>query len=332
MAVTTKPLIGITMGDPAGIGPEIIVKALALAKIHSQCRPFVLGDSRLFEKIIRRLRARLKVNTVTDLNRDRFSKNTVNVLHLPVQDLADLKPGVADRSAGAAMLEAINRGTALALKGDIAALVTAPIHKEALRLAGSPHPGHTELLADLSGNPPVRMMLTGGKLRVILVTTHYALSDVPKLITTSKVLTTIRLADEVLKKSFGIRRPRIAAAGLNPHAGEGGLFGREDMELIHPAVEQAKDEGILAAGPLPPDSLFHQAYRGDYDIVVAMYHDQGLIPLKMLSFGHAVNITVGLPFIRTSVDHGTAYDIAGKGIADPSSLIAAIELAVKMAK
>jgi 4-hydroxythreonine-4-phosphate dehydrogenase len=332
MTKTSKPLIGITMGDPAGIGPEIIVKALSLAKIHGCCRPFVLGDSRLFEKTVSRLRVRLKVDNLKDLNRGQFSKNALNVLHIPIRDLDRLKPGVAGRPAGAAMLEAIHRGTELALKGEIAALVTAPIHKEALRLAGSPYPGHTELLADLSGKPDVRMMLVGGKLRVILVTTHAALSRVPQLITADKVLTTIRLADDVLKKSFGIRRPRIAVAGLNPHAGEGGLFGHEDREHIHPAVEQAKTGGIRAAGPLPPDSLFHQAYRGDYDVVVAMYHDQGLIPLKMLSFGNAVNITVGLPFIRTSVDHGTAYDIAGKGVADPSSLIAAIELAVKMAR
>lgn len=327
-----KPLIGITMGDPAGIGPEIIIKALSRARIHRLCRPFVLGDAGLFEKTVRRLRVPLKVAALADLKQGRFSRKTLNVLHLPIQGLGRLKPGVANRSAGVAMLTAIHRGTELALKKEIAALVTAPIHKEALRLSGSHHPGHTELLADLSGKPPVRMMLVGGGLRVILVTTHAALSAVPRLITTSKVLTTIRLADGMLKKYFGIRRPRVAVAGLNPHAGEGGLFGQEDRVLIRPAVEQAKAGGIQAVGPLPPDSLFHQAYRGDYDVVVAMYHDQGLIPLKMLSFGHAVNITVGLPFIRTSVDHGTAYDIAGKGIADPSSLIAAIELAVKMAK
>ncbi len=328
----SKLLIGITMGDPVGIGPEIIIKALSRSRIHARCRPFVLGDSRLFEKTVRRLRSPLKVRGVSNLGELRFSRKILNVLSLPIEDLDHLKPGVPNRSAGIAMLAAINQGTELALKGEIAALVTAPIHKEALRLAGSPHPGHTELLADLSGKPPVRMMLVGGKLRVILVTTHAALSEVPKLITTQRVLTTVELADASLKKYFGIRRPRIAVAGLNPHAGEGGLFGQEDQALIRPAVEQAKAGGIQAVGPLPPDSLFHQAYRGDYDVVVAMYHDQGLIPLKMLSFGHAVNITVGLPFIRTSVDHGTAYDIAGKGIADPSSLVAAIELAVKMVK
>jgi len=327
-----KPLIGITMGDPVGIGPEIIIKALSRSRIHTRCRSFVLGDSRLFQKTVRQLSVPLKVQTLMDLGQGRFSRKILNVLHLPVEDLDHLQPGVPNRSAGIAMLQAITQGTELALKGEIAALVTAPIPKEALRLVGSPHPGHTELLADLSGKPAVRMMLIGGRLRVILVTTHAALSEVPKLITTPKVLTTVELANASLKKYFGIRRPRIAVAGLNPHAGEGGLFGQEDQALIRPAVEQAKASGIQAVGPLPPDSLFHQAYRGDYDIVVAMYHDQGLIPLKMLSFGHAVNITVGLPFIRTSVDHGTAYDIAGKGIADPSSLIAAIELAVKMVK
>ncbi|HXC62458.1 MAG TPA: 4-hydroxythreonine-4-phosphate dehydrogenase PdxA [Nitrospiria bacterium] len=331
-----KPVIGITMGDPVGIGPEIIIKSLSRARIHVLCRPFVLGDSRLFEKTIRRLRSPLKIRGISNLEDLRFSGKILNVLSLPIEDLDYLKPGVPNKSAGMAMLAAINKGTEMALKGEIAALVTAPIHKEALRLTGSPHPGHTELLANLSdlggGKPSVRMMLVGGKLRVILVTTHAALSEVPKLITTPKVFTTIQLADSTMKKHFGIRRPRIAVAGLNPHAGEGGLFGQEDQALIRPAVEQAKAGGIQAVGPLPPDSLFHQAYRGDYDVVVVMYHDQGLIPLKMLSFGHAVNITVGLPFIRTSVDHGTAYDIAGKGIADPSSLIAAIELAVKMVK
>jgi 4-hydroxythreonine-4-phosphate dehydrogenase len=327
-----KPLIGITMGDPVGIGPEIIIKALSRARIHTRCRPFVFGDGRLFEKTVRQLRSPLKVRDVSTTGEIRSSRKILNVLSLPIQNLDHLQPGVPSKSAGIAMLAAITRGTELALAGEITALVTAPIHKEALRLAGSPHPGHTELLADLCGGPPVRMMLAGGKLRVILVTTHAPMSEVPKLITTPKVLTTIELADRTMKKYFGIRRPRIAVAGLNPHAGEGGLFGPEDQTLIRPAVDEARASGIQAVGPLPPDSLFHQAYRGDYDIVVAMYHDQGLIPLKMLSFGRAVNITVGLPFIRTSVDHGTAYDIAGKGIADPSSLIAAIEIAVKMAK
>ena len=327
-----KPIIGITMGDPVGIGPEIIIKALSRAGIHPLCRPFVLGDSRLFSNSVVQLRSPLKVRVVSDLRKVRSSRKFLNVLDLPIQDLDQLQPSVPNKSAGVAMLAAITRGAELAINGEIAALVTAPIHKEALRLAGSPHPGHTELLAHLSGGPPVRMMLVGGKLRVILVTTHAPLSEVPKLITTPKILTTIELADRTMKKYFGIRRPRIAVAGLNPHAGEGGLFGQEDQTLIRPAVEQARAGGIQAVGPLPPDSLFHQAYRGDYDIVVVMYHDQGLIPLKMLSFGRAVNITVGLPFIRTSVDHGTAYDIAGKGIADPSSLIAAIELSVKMAK
>jgi 4-hydroxythreonine-4-phosphate dehydrogenase len=217
----------------------------------------------------------------------------------------------------------------------VAAIVTAPISKEALHAAGYPYPGHTELLAELTGAKEVGMLMVSpprskkdSGLRILLATTHLALRDLPDRLTRKRVRTAIRLAHEAARKYFGFRRPRLAVTGLNPHAGEGGLFGREEEEIIRPAVEQARREGIPVSGPFPADSLIRQAFEGKYDLVVAMYHDQALIPIKLLGFGRAVNVTVGLPFIRTSPDHGTAYDIAGKGIADPSSLVEAIRLAV----
>lgn len=217
------------------------------------------------------------------------------------------------------------------MTGKIAAMVTAPISKEHLQRGGYRYPGHTEFLADLAGIRDFRMMMAGPGLRVVLVTIHEPLSKVPSLLSVSRILKTIRITDDSLRSWFGLRRPRIAVAALNPHAGESGIFGREEKRIIGPAVVRARRQGICASGPFPPDTVFYRAVKGDFDAVVAMYHDQGLIPLKLLHFDRGVNITLGLPFVRTSVDHGTAFDIAGKGIADPSSLIAAIEMAVEMA-
>jgi 4-hydroxythreonine-4-phosphate dehydrogenase len=332
MSNPTKPFIAITMGDPAGIGPEIIAKALVRPEIYRWCRPVVAGDSGVFQTVIRRNRLPLRLDEITDV-RSAAPSRKVMALHPCVKvALSGLRPGVSTPETGRAALEAIQAAVRLATVGSVSAVTTAPISKEALKAAGSPHPGHTELLADLTATPEVGMLMVGGRLRIMLVTTHLALRDVPMQLTASRVLTAIRLADRSARQHFGIPRPRIAVAGLNPHAGEGGLFGAEEQGIIHPAIEQARRQGISVWGPFPADTLMTKAVRGEYDMVVAMYHDQALIPIKLLAFGRAVNMTVGLPFIRTSVDHGTAYDIAGKGLADPGSLIEAVKLAAQLSK
>ncbi|MGA2192264.1 MAG: 4-hydroxythreonine-4-phosphate dehydrogenase PdxA [Nitrospirota bacterium] len=325
-----KPVIALTMGDPAGVGPEIILKALNVKTVQDVCVPVVIGDMDVLEDakgpLPRGTQPRLtSVTTPATSAGDAFE----------VIDLKKVKPGEitvgqASASAGHASVAYIKKAVALALDGKVAAITTAPINKETLKMAGYPWPGHTELLGELTGASDYGMMLTGGGLRVVLTTIHCALKDVPGLITREKVLSSIRLAEKACRQ-MGIDIPRIAVAGLNPHAGESGLFGDEESRHILPACEDARMSGLDVTGPLPADSLFFKAKRGDFDIVVAMYHDQGLVPLKMLAFGHAVNVTLGLPIIRTSVDHGTAYDIAGKGIANPDSLIEAIKLAAQMA-
>ncbi len=321
-----KPLIAITMGDPAGIGPEIICKAF-LGDIRKALRPIVIGDSGVMEKTISTLRFPLKLKPIKRPEESLPKKGVIEVVDL--KNVSSFVSGKPSAISGKAVFEYIKKAVSLAMKGEIDAIVTAPVNKETLRMAGLSYPGHTELLAELTGTKDFGMMLIGGPLKVILVTTHVALKDVPSMIKKDRVLKTITLAHKAML-DLNIKNPRIAVAGLNPHAGEGGNFGKEEKKEIIPAIEKARKRGINAIGPVSPDTLFHKAYKGDYDTVVSMYHDQGLIPLKMLSFGKAVNVTVGLPIIRTSVDHGTAYDIAGKGIADPSSLIGALKLAVKL--
>lgn len=323
-----KPIIAITMGDPAGVGPEIICKAF-MGNIMKIVRPVVIGDAGVMEKTIKSLRFKLQLKPIKRPEETSPKKGVIEIVDL--KNVSGFIPGKPSSVAGRAVYEYIKRVVSLAMKGEIDAIVTAPINKETLKMAGIRYPGHTELLAKLTGTKDFGMMLIGGPLRVILVTTHVALKEVPSLIKKDKVLKTIILAHKAML-DLGIENPRIAVAGLNPHAGEGGIFGKEEKKEIIPAIEKARKKGINAIGPVPPDTLFHKAYKGEYDVVVSMYHDQGLIPLKMLSFGKAVNVTVGLPIIRTSVDHGTAYDIAGKGIADPSSLLEAIKLAVKLAE
>lgn len=323
------PLIGITMGDPAGIGPEIICKAFYLSEITEDLRPFVIGDIKVIEMTLMSLNLPLKIRGLKSVEDSRPSSGLIEIVDLRNIDISLLEIGRPSAMAGRAVVEYIKKAVSLAMERRIHAIVTAPINKETLNMAGFSYPGHTELLAELTGAKDFRMMLIGGPLKVILVTTHVGVKDIAPLIKRDRVLNTIRLAHKTML-DLGIKAPRIAIAGLNPHAGEGGIFGREEIEEIMPTIEEAKNLGIDARGPIPPDTLFHKAYIGEYDIVVAMYHDQGLIPLKMISFGKAVNVTVGLPIIRTSVDHGTAYDIAGKGKADPSSLIEAIKLAARL--
>jgi 4-hydroxythreonine-4-phosphate dehydrogenase len=314
--------LAITMGDPAGIGPEIIAKFFA-AGVSAPA--IIIGDAGCLERAIKALSLPLAVQTIQTPTEARYAPDVLNVLvksNLP----ADLPLGRIDARAGKAAYDYITAAIDLAINGQIAGMVTAPIHKEALKAAGIPYPGHTEILADRSGTSDFAMMLANDELRVILVTIHVALKSVPDLITKARVLKTITLAHAACR-AYGIAEPRIAVAGLNPHAGEGGLFGHEEETDIIPAINEAVSKGMKVSGPFAGDTIFMRARRGEFDIVVAQYHDQGLIPVKYMGIEQGVNVTIGLPFIRTSVDHGTAFDIAGKGCADASSLAYAFEQA-----
>ena len=282
------------MGDPAGIGPEIALSAVADRRVTDVCEPVLYGPR-------------------TEEDRARF------------------RPGELSAEAGRAALEAVERAAGDAMAGRLDAIATGPIHKEALALAGSAWRGHTELLADLTRSGDVAMMFHSPRLCVVLATVHVPLAAVPRLLTEKRVGAVLDLARANLPR-FGLTRPRLALAGLNPHAGEGGLLGTEDRDVLAPAVAAARRRGIDVAGPLPADTVFRRAVEGRFDAVVACYHDQGLIPVKLAAFGDAVNVTLGLPIIRTSVDHGTAFDIAGRGVADPTSLVKAVVLAARLAR
>ena len=283
------PRIGVTAGDPAGIGPEIARKAIDDPRVRSVCEPLFYGSQQPFA------------------------------------------PGVLSAEAGQAAYETIVRAVRDAQAGGIQGIATAPINKEALALAGLPWRGHTEMLASLTNAVHIAMMFWSEKLRVVLATIHIPLASVAAALTVESVAGIIELTHRELPR-FGIARPRIALAGLNPHAGEHGILGREETEVLEPAVARSAKAGIDIAGPFPGDTIFLRAMRGEFDVVVACYHDQGLIPVKMAAFGQAVNVTLGLPIIRTSVDHGTAFDIAGKNIADPESMVQAILLAARLAR
>jgi len=320
------PRIGITMGDPAGIGPEIVVKALSNPALHEAARPLVLGDPGAIGAFVGK-NPGLSLREVGKAGEAGGRPSVVNLLPTSRLDPALLRPGVPTVEGGEAMVAAIARAVELAIRGDLDGVVTAPISKTLMQRAGHAYEGHTQLLAHLTGAREVVMMLAGERLRVTLVTIHCALREVPRLLTGEAVLRTLVLTDRGLRSDFGIHAPRLAVAALNPHAGEEGLFGDEEERIIAPAVQQARSRGIDAAGPLPADTVFVKAVSGAFDAVVCMYHDQGLIPLKLLHFSDGVNVTLGLPIVRTSVDHGTAYDIAGTGRADPSSLEAAVRTA-----
>lgn len=326
-----KPILGITMGDAAGIGPEIIVKALAEKNIYDVARPVVFGDKKIMERAIRIIGADLKCHVIQDIRLAGKEYGTIDIVDLDNLP-SDLPFAEVDGSAGKAAFEYIEKAVSYALKKEIHAIVTAPLNKEALNLGGNHYPGHTEILGTLSGQKDYSMMLVGGSLKVIHVTTHVPLRKACDLIKKDRVLRVIQLADDALKM-MGINQPRIAVAGLNPHSGEHGLFGTEDELEIVPAVDAAKEMGMNVTGPVPPDTVFYQAaIKKRFDIVVVMYHDQGHIPIKVLGFETGVNVTVGLPFIRTSVDHGTAFDIAGRGIADGRSMTESLLLGAQMAK
>jgi len=326
----SRPIIAITMGDPAGVGPEIVMKSLAHDELYAWCRPLVVGDAAWLARAGAIVGSRLVVNAVAAAGAARFVAGTVDTVDIPVVP-RDLAFGTVSAAAGEAAYRFIERACALVVAGEADAICTAPISKEALHAAGHRYPGHTELLADLTGTAEVSMMLTAPNLRVIHVTTHIGLIDAIEKIDAALVERTIARGHATLAKA-AIADPRIGVCAINPHAGEGGLFGRgEEAAKIEPAVAACRARGWRVEGPLPADTLFFRAGRGDFDLVVAMYHDQGHGPVKVLGIESGVNVTVGLPVVRTSVDHGTAFDIAGTGAADERSLIEAIRQAVELA-
>lgn len=316
--------LALTMGDPAGVGPELIVKALSCDEINTSCRCIVIGDRIVMEEAVKLLNSGASLKIIKNPEESEPAPGLIELIE--VGAVKDFERGKATSKGGEACAGYIRKAVGLSLEKRVDGIVTAPISKEALKMAGLSWPGHTEMLAELTGAENYAMMLVGGPLRVILVTIHTSIRNVPDMITRYNVLRTIRLAKKACDM-LGLERPGIAVAGLNPHAGESGIFGDEEIKEIIPAIKDAGDEGLQVAGPFPPDTIFRKAYKGGVDVVVCMYHDQGLIPLKMIAFDKGVNITIGLPIIRTSPDHGTAYDIAWKGIADPSSMLEAIRLA-----
>ncbi len=331
MSQTFRPIIGITMGDAAGIGPEVIVKALSVRDTYEICRPLVIGDAKAIAWAVKATHASVKLRVVDDVQEAMFEFGVLDVLDLKNLDLPSIEVGTVNQASGRAAVEFVEKAVDLALNHEIHAIATAPLNKEAINLAGYHYQGHTEILAHLTKTRNYAMMLVADSLRVIHVTTHVSLREACDLIDKERVLKTIILAHETLT-SMGISNPRIAVSGLNPHAGESGLFGGEERNHITPAVQEATALGINAQGPLPPDTVFLKAADNAFDVVIAMYHDQGHIPVKLLGFNRGVNITLGLPIIRTSVDHGTAFDIAGTGVANPKSMMEAIKMAVDFAK
>lgn len=329
-----KPIVAVTMGDPAGIGAEIALLSVTNPAVTERVRPVLIGDAGRLE---------LARGALSASNRISQSLPSPRVIDTPAEaafvpgsveliDLHNVPPstpwGKVSATAGSASFEYLKRAFTLANAGAVEAICTGPINKEAWRMAGIPYPGHTEALASLSGTKGYAMMLVNRGLRVVHVSTHVPLRKAIDLVSIDRVFTTILLADEALKR-YVTAHPRIAVAGLNPHAGEGGLFGDEEAAMVQPAIERAQHRGVNAVGPVPPDTVFARATAGEFDAVIALYHDQGHIPVKMLGLDTGVNVTIGLPFLRTSVDHGTAFDIAGRGLAREASLIAAVQAAAE---
>jgi len=330
--MNNRPLLALTLGDPAGIGPEVIVKALDHAAVYDQCRPLVIGDRRIMDRALNWIpELALDFDLVDDPAQGQYKPGMITLLDLQNADPAAIPPGQLNAAAGRAAVEYVFRACDMALAGVVDAIVTAPLNKEAMHLAGYTYAGHTELLAERTGADRVSMLLTGPQLRVVHVSTHVALEEAIRRVTQHRVEEVIDLAQRSCQ-ALGIPQPRIAVAGLNPHASEGGIFGNQEEREIKPAIARARARGLNVTDPQPPDTVFLRAVKGDYDIVVAMYHDQGHIPMKLLAFDSGVNVSIGLPIIRTSVDHGTAFDIAGTGKARADSMLEAIKVAVQMAQ
>nr|WP_240355654.1 D-threonate 4-phosphate dehydrogenase [Pectobacterium polaris] len=318
------------MGDPAGIGPEIIIKSLAEGEL-SGASAVVVGCVQTMQRILAlNIVPGVELKIIDKPADAVFAPGVINMIDEPLEDPQALKPGVVQAQAGDLAYRCIKKATELAMAGEVHAIATAPLNKEALHSAGHLYPGHTELLAKLTNSRDYAMVLYTDKLKVIHVSTHIALRKFLDTLNRDRVETVIDMADVFLKR-VGFTHPRIAVAGVNPHAGENGLFGDEEIKIVSPSVEAMKAKGIDVYGPCPPDTVYLQAYEGQYDMVVAMYHDQGHIPLKLLGFYDGVNITAGLPFIRTSADHGTAFDIAWTGKAKPESMAISIQLAMQLA-
>ena len=340
--MSKKPILGITMGDPASIGPEITVKALSDPAIYEKCSPIIIGDAAVMEAAVGIVGKNVKINAVSDVKEAKFEFGTIDVYDMKLVDMDKLERGVVSAMAGNAAFQYVKKVIELAMNHEVDATVTNALNKEAMNLAGHHYSGHTEIYAEYTGTKKYTMMLAHENLRVVHVSTHVSLREACDRVKKDRVLEVIRIADQACKE-LGIKEPKIGVAGLNPHSGENGMFGREEIEEITPAIEAAKGEGIIVDGPVPPDTVFSKARGGWYDIVVAMYHDQGHIPLKVVGFVYnqaeqtwdavaGVNITLGLPIIRASVDHGTAFDQAGKGVANELSLINAMDYAIRMSE
>lgn len=338
-----RPIIGITMGDPAGCGPEILVKALADKATYERCRPLVVGDVGVIQDALRIARhLEFVINKISSPSEGKYKFGTIDVYHLDLVDMDKLAYGKVSAMAGNAAFQCVKKVIQLALDNEIDATVTNPLNKEAINLAGHHYSGHTEIYADYTGTSKYTMMLAHHDLRVVHVSTHVSLREACERVKKERVLDVIRIANQACK-DLGMDTPRVGVAGLNPHSGENGMFGREEIEEITPAIEAACAEGIHAMGPVPPDTVFSKAMGGWYDIVVCMYHDQGHIPLKVVGFVYdlekqcwgaveGVNITLGLPIIRASVDHGTAFGHAGTGVANELSLVNAIDYAIRLGR
>ncbi|MBX3244951.1 MAG: 4-hydroxythreonine-4-phosphate dehydrogenase PdxA [Acidobacteria bacterium] len=321
------PIIGITMGDPAGIGPEIVINSLNAPGLFDICDPIIIGDHFHLDHIAEDLGSAINFSRFGDS----VENGSIQIFDLDNIEHEELRLGEESAMTGRASANYIEAAVDLWKTGKIDAIATAPISKNALKLAGYNYPGHTEFLAELTGTEEFRMSFFGGHLRVVLVSTHLPLREALEKVTKDELLRLIRFSDRQFERLLG-RKVKIAVAGLNPHASEGGMFGSEEAERITPAIEECLREGIDVSGPYSPDTIFLRGHKGEFDVVVACYHDQATIAVKSLAFGSAVNVTLGLPLIRTSVDHGTAFDIAEKFIADESSMLAAIKLAAELAK
>ena len=331
VTVKRRPIIAITMGDAAGIGPEIIAKALSSEQIYSMCYPLVVGEGVTMREAIRLVNGQLKLYPIKMLAEVKGQFGIIDLLDLHNLDWGEVVLGQVSAACGRAAMEYIAEAARLALQGKVKALVTAPINKEATIQAGYGDVGHLEFLARLTRATEYATMLVTGLLRVVHLTTHHSLRHACDLVTKERILARLRLTHDSFRQ-WGIAYPRIGVAALNPHASEGGLFGYEESEEIVPAIKEAQDLGIDARGPFPADSVFNRAIGGEFDVVLAMYHDQGHIPIKVYGFDRSVSVALGLPFVRTSVDHGTAFDIAGKGIANSQSLEEAIKMAIKLSE
>jgi len=336
-----RPLIGISVGDPAGIGPEITAKALALSEIYQLCRPLIVAEAEMMKDAVQFSGLNLKIHAVSNPREGFFQLGVLDILDLKNIDSKSIRHKVVSAEYGRASFEYVKKVIELALSKEIDATVTGPINKEAINLAGFHYSGHTEIYADLTHTKDYAMMLVHNQFRVIHVSTHVSLREACERVKKDRVYKVITLGYDAVKR-LGIENPKIAVAGLNPHAGESGMFGREEIEEIEPAIKQAQKEGLNVEGPIPPDTVFSKMQGGQYDLVVVMYHDQGHIPTKLIGFQYddktktwgsmsGVNITCGLPIIRVSVDHGTAFGKAGEGRANPESMIQAIRIAAQLA-